>query len=514
MRKGSNKMAEKEIEKSGSDQPNSERATLSRAGRRIERFRTGALVVVQVILIFVVFLQLNYLSCRRHSTWDLTQNRRFTVSDTSRQFLEGLGSEVNIVMAFLGTSELYSEVKGLVAEYDRLGGDAVSAEYLDLSRSRTRLAELKDRHQLQFAGDQVVIFGESGRIKTITVEEMVNRDANTGRVVEFAGEEALTAALLEVTEQRQRKIYLITGDRRADEIVPIAAQLEPLANVQNARIEGLSLEGREIIPDDADALFFPGNSEDISDRELGMVRDFWNGGKGGIVAFLDPNADTPNLNTLLRECGLAPQGDRVLSVVSIPGVAARRTYEVPVTLLPGPGPTRDFPALSFRMGGQTQSIEVLYDDDLLLSENIRPRPLMVASAGYWGETDFQSEEISFNPDLDHGTPNPVFISGSVEKGVPGDANLSKGSSRLVVVGNANLISPDGNTVKVAADFTMASINWVMNLESLMGITPRNPTSFTLNVSPDKIALLQSTLVLLLPGIALILGGFVWMRRRA
>jgi hypothetical protein len=487
---------------------------LSATGRRLRRSRTAALVALQAVLICVVFLQVNYLSCRRHSTWDLTQNRRFTVSDTTKNYLASLGGEVRLVMAFLGTSDLHSEVKGLVAEYDRIGGDAVSAEYLDLSRSRSRLAELKDKYQLDFSGDQIVIFGESGRIKTINAEELVNRDSNTGRVIEFKGEEVLTAAILEVTEQKQRKIYLITGDRRADELVPIAAQLQPLANAQNARLEGLVLEGRQDIPEDADALFFPGNSEDLTERELALVRTYWESRRGGLVIFLDPAAATPVLNSMLREHGVAPQADRVLSVISIPGVAARKTYDVPVSLMPGTGPTRDLPALSTRLLGQTQSIEVLFEDDLLLSENIRPLPLMIAATGFWGETDFQAEEISFNPDVDHGQPDPVFTAASVEKGEQGDPGLSKGASRLVVAGNANLISPEGNSAKVAVDFTMASLNWVMNREELMGISPRRPTFFTLSISPDKVAFLQSLLIMVLPGAALILGGFVWMRRRA
>ncbi len=489
-------------------------AVLSMTGRRLQRYRTAALVSVQAVLIFIVFLQVNYLSCRRHVTWDLTQNRRFTVSDTTKNYLQSLGGEVRLVMAFLGTSELHSEAKGLIAEYDRIGGDAVSAEYLDLSRSRSRIAELKDKHQLQFSGDQIVIFGESGRIKTVNAEELVNRDANSGRVIEFKGEEVITAAILEVTEQKQRKIYLVTGDRRADELIPIAAQLQPLANAQNARLEGLGLEGREEIPEDADALFFPGNSDDLTERELAMVRAYWEGRRGGLVLFLDPTAETPVLNSMLREHGVAPRADRVLSVVSIPGVAARKTYDVPISLLPGQGPTRDLPALSTRLTGQTQSIEVLFEDDLLHAENIRPFPLMIAATGFWGETDFQAEEISFNPGVDRGQPDPVFTAASVEKGVQGDPGLLQGSSRLVVVGNANLISPTGNSAKVAVDFTMASLNWVMNREELIGISPRRPTFFTLSISPDKVAFLQSLLIMVLPGATVILGGFVWMRRRA
>lgn len=487
---------------------------LRSAGRKMERRKTALLVAVQVVLIVIVFFQVNYLSCRRHSTWDLTQNQRFTLSDTTKNYLESIGGEVRIVTAFLGTSELYPEVKGLVSEYDRIGGDRIVAEYLDLSRSRARIAELKDKYQLRFSGDQVVILGGSDRVKVIPAEELVSRDSNSGRVVQFRGEEVLTASLLAVTEQQQRKIYLVTGGRPADELVPIAAQIQPLAAAQNARLESIVLEGLQSIPDDADALFFPGHAKDISERELEMVKEFWEVRQGGLLIFLDPGAKTPNLDLLLRENGAAPNPDRVLTVVNIPGVASQPSYEVPVGLMPGGGPTRDLPALSTRLPGRTKSLDVLFEDDLLLSENIRPRPLMVASQGYWGEREFQNEEISYNPDIDNGPPDLVYTAASVEKGAPGDPDLEKGSSRLVVVGNASLISPDGNTSKVAADFTMASLNWIMNREELMGISPRRPTAFTLNISPADFGVLQSLAIFVLPGLALIVGGYVWLRRRA
>ncbi len=490
------------------------RGSWSGTRRRLERGRTALIVAVQAVLIVVVFFQVNYLSCRRHTSWDLSQNRRFSVSETTRQVLEGLAGEVRLVMAFLGSSELLDEVKGLVGEYDRAGGDRVVAEYLDLSRSRERIGELRDRHGIEFTGDQLVILGEGGRLRTIPAEDLVSRDPSTGVVIEFKGEEIVTGAILEVTEQRQRKIYLLTGDRRAEDLVKIAEQLQPLANAQNARLEGLVLEGREAIPEDADVLLFPGHSEDLTDRELALVRDFWETRRGGLVIFLDPAAETPKLNSLLREVGVAPRPDRVLSVVSIPGVAARKIYDVPVSLMPGPGPNRDRVALSLTLPGQTQSIEVLENDDLLLSENIRPLPLMIAASGFWGETDYRDEDVSYNPALDQGQPEPVYTAAAVEKGVAGDATSQQGTSRLVVVGNANLISPAGQTSQVAADFTMASLNWVMNREALVGISPRRPTVFTLSVPADQVALLQTLVILILPGLALITGAFVWWRRRA
>ncbi|MDF1740550.1 MAG: Gldg family protein [Verrucomicrobiales bacterium] len=511
-KKSSGKMTKAKTEAVGKEKAAGKVKT---AGRRIERYRTALLVAVQVIFIGIVFLQLNYLSCRRHTTWDLTQNSRFTLSDTTGNYLRNMGSEVRIVMAFLGTSELFTDVKGLISEYGRVGGDSVTAEFLDLSRSKSRLTELSDKYQLEFNRNQIVILGDNGRIKTIPAEELVTRDSRSGRVLEFRGEEILTAALLEVTEQQQRKIYMITGDRRAEDIAGIASQMQPLINAQNARLDGLVLEGLQDIPADADVLVFPGNTSDLTDRELELVRNYWESKKGGLVVLLNPGEKTPNLNSLLRENGIGPRPDRVMSVVTIPGLAAQRIYDVPITMMPGDGPTRDLPALSTRLSGHSQSLEVLYDDELLLSENVKATPLMIVSGeGFWGETDFLSEDVSYNPDIDYGRPDLIFTAASVEKGMPGDSELLEGSSRMVVVGNPDLIAPDGNTSKVNADFAMASINWVMNREELMGISPRRPTAFTLNVSPGSLGFLHSLVILLIPGMALLAGLFVWMKRRA
>ena len=81
-------MATKEKKNSKASGSPSGNGGASRSSRSLERYRTAGLVMVQIVLIGVVFLQLNYLSCRGHSTWDLTQNRRFTVSNIDQELDE------------------------------------------------------------------------------------------------------------------------------------------------------------------------------------------------------------------------------------------------------------------------------------------------------------------------------------------------------------------------------------------------------------------------------------------
>ncbi len=478
------------------------------------RWITLAHLAVRLLLLSILFFQVNYLSCRNYQVLDLSREGKFTLSDRTARFLEQLDTDLRIVSAFLGTSDVLPEVGAILREYDRIGGARVATEALDLSRSRNRIAELRDRHGISFNRDQVIVISAAGRIKSIASEEMVRRDPATGRIVQFVGEERLTSAILEVTEQRQKRIYLVTGGRRADELVPIAGQLESLVRAQNARLDSLVLSGSQAIPNDADALVFAGHTTDVSKREAEMIRDFWEERRGGLLLLLDPAAETPNLIALLRENGVFPNRDRVLSVRSIPGLGYQKVYNVPVTLLPGEGPTRDLGILGLQLLDRTQSLEVLGGDDLLLSQNIRPLPLMVADPSFWGETEFEAAEVSFNPDLDQGRPDPVITAAAIEKGTPGESDPQAGLSRLVAAGNPNLISPEGNTQKTAADFCMASLNWVMSRETLLGISPRQPTAYSLVVSPGTFGLLQTVIVWVFPSLLLFCGALIWYRRRA
>ncbi|MDF1755964.1 MAG: Gldg family protein [Verrucomicrobiales bacterium] len=469
---------------------------------------------LRIVLMLVVFIQLNYLGCRHYGSADFSRNQKFTLSDRTAGFLRSLGNEVQIVSAFLGTSDVLPDVKGLLNEYDRIGGDQVTAEILDLSRSRSRIAALRDKYNLELSRDQLVVIGESGRVKVISSDELVTRDAATGRILEFKGEEKLTSALLEVTEQQQKKVYIITGDR-SNGLISIAKQLQALTSAQNARLEQLILRGRQSIPADADALVFAGNTRDISKAEADMVRSYWEDRKGGLVIMLDPAAETPNLNSILRENGVVPRDDRVLTQANISGLASRKNYNVPVTIMPGFGPTRDLPILSLQLMDRTQSLAVQTNDEIFISQNIRPQPLMITSQMYyWGEKDYDAEDVSFDPDEDVGRPNPVYTAAAIEKGRPGGPTTGSEVSRLVVIGNPNLISPDGNTQKTAADFCIASINWVMNRDQLLGIAPRQPSSYNLFMRSATFGLLQTLVVWVIPTVLLFCGALVWYRRRA
>ncbi|NOX99227.1 MAG: GldG family protein [Verrucomicrobia bacterium] len=477
----------------------------------VRRLFTALRVAFQVILVVIIYAEVNYLSFDRHEQWDLTQNRKFTLSDTSKNFLNNQQGDVKIIMAFLRSSDLFSDVKALLSEYKRHSNGRVSLEILDLSRDRDRLLDLSNQHGLVFNRNSIVLLTPN-RTKVLAAEDLITRSNDKNqRVVEFRGEEVITASLLQVTEKQQKKIYLLVGSRSADELLQIGKQLSAIATTQNARIESLNLSTVNAIPQDADAVFIAGATVDLEPRHIDMLENYWNEQHGGLLIFLNPTVKTPNLNAFIRAYGVAPQDDRVLSVASIPGMALKKTFNVPAAFIPGSPITRNLAGINLQLKGQSQSLKIFTDNELMEAKKIRPLPLMVAGSRFWGETDYQEEVAAFNSKQDN--PPPVYTAASIEKGAADDPDMEISSSRMVIVSNPDLIDPAGNTSKTNADFTMASLNWMIDRSELIGISPRKLTTYTLDIEPGDLSLLQTLAIFILPGMALIFAGAIRMLRR-
>lgn len=473
----------------------------------------AARVAFQILLVMIIYGEVNYLSFRRHEQWDLTQNRKFTLSETSINFLSNQQGEVKIIMAFLRSSDLFSDVQALLSEYERHSNGHITLEVLDLSRDRERLMDLSNQHGLVFNRNSIVLLTPS-RTKILAAEDLITRSNDKHqRVMEFRGEEVITSSLLQVTEKQQKKIYLLIGNRDAEELLQIGKQLASIATTQNARIESLNLSSIQSIPADADAVFIAGAQVDLEARHIEMLESYWDEHHGGLLIFLNPAAaaSTPNLNAFIRAHGIAPQDDRVLSVISIPGIALKKTFDVPTAFIPGSPITRNLAGINLQLKGQTQSLKVFSDDELLEVKKIRPLPLMVAGSRFWGETDYQEEVAAYNADQDN--PPPAYTAASIEKGATDDPNMKIRSSRMVIVSNPNLINPAGHTSKINADFTMASLNWMVDRSELIGISPRKLTTYTLDIEAGDHRLLQTLSIFILPGIALLFAGAIRMVRR-
>jgi hypothetical protein len=479
------------------------------------RLGIGLNVAVQLMLTVVLFVGANYLSYRYYKRWDLTESGSHSLSTVTLNYLRKLSKDVDVTLVFPRNSELHEPVRALLEEYQRHGKKRVKVEEIDPVRDVDRAEQLKVETGLTLTQNGIVV-RTNKRQKYILEEELQVRDpAKEGNpVVGFRGEDAVTSSLIGLLEREQKRLYLVVGKgSRSQEALEGAGQtFADLARQQNFDLQVLNLAGVERIPEDAAALLLVGLRYDLAERELDMLRVYWRSERSGLLVLLDPNAMTPRLNALLSENGITPRPDRVL-VAESTSAGMRKEFGVEVGFSASSPVTQPLAGTLTVLPGQTQSLALPGEDDQGIREQgLRVTALIRAADRFWGELDFLDALPVAEAEAGD-TLAPVDVAASVERGAPSDDRLRVDSSRMVVVGNAEMLNPESMLAE-CLDFVALSVNWAINRERLMGIPwkPRHAYRVQLNAQQNKTLFALTTF--LMPALALMAGWMVWLTRRS
>ena len=471
----------------------------------MKRAHIMANVVLQIVLVLVLFGVVSYLNFRHHKRWDLSENQKYTVSAETAGFLASMDKEVRVTMAFLSNSKIHQNLKALLEEYRLLSKGKIRLDVIDPARDRSEAMKISQKYKLLLETSTVIIEVD-GRHKLVTEDEMI---LDEGRL--FRGEDAITSALIAATESGQKTLYVITGHgplREIDGKTALSELLE-LSKLQFFNVVPLSLAEIAEIPKDADALMLLGATLDFSEREIGMIQQFWERDNGALFVMLAPeggNVRTPNLRKFLSGYGITPQPDRVLEVTD----AGIRRFDVQGKFLEGSKINGAQKGSNTTFYGQTCSLKVLEDNMELTKRGLGIIALVQSSGRFWGEYNYTGE----SPTLD-ATDNkgPVFLAATVEKGATEDLKIKLDTSRMVVVGNGNLLDPDYLTDS-NVNFVLSGLNWLLDREQLIDILPKTATAYRIEITEEQHDRMFNLAIFVLPGIVFAIGLMVWSIRRA
>jgi len=68
--------------------------------------RFGSVTFIYILIIIGILVFINFISMRHHRRFDLTKNKRFSLSDQTTTTLENLTDKIK-VMAFFNVSEIF-----------------------------------------------------------------------------------------------------------------------------------------------------------------------------------------------------------------------------------------------------------------------------------------------------------------------------------------------------------------------------------------------------------------------
>jgi hypothetical protein len=490
----------------------------------IQRWRIGANVVLQTIIVAVIVLMINYVGFNRYKRWDLSGYNKYALSELTKRFLKLLKKDVNIYVFFSPTSqgagaEVYYDLQNLLKEYEFAGKRKIHIETVDPYRNLTRTRELQVKFNFG-AEENLVILDYQNRKKILRVADMAEYDppgmfSETPQVKGFRGEQIITSALIELTEDKETKIGFISGhgEPSLENGSPLS-RFKEYVERQNIKLEPLNLTNLERIPTEYATVILTGPKYDLGDRDFSLLRNYWNE-QGRLFILLDPKVKTPKLDQFLTEFGIRPDPDLIVTQFKTGIEEQSVTLDVYAQFLPETSFLRALSQATGYFPGGTCSLSI--DESKVAQEGLTvTRALTPAAPNYWGDKDeilYSQKTPTYAQGID--LPPPLYFGVALEKGSIKDARVQlHSSSRMIVLGNADFVRNESLSESPPdVDFVLMSVNWLADREQLVGIAPKSARTFTLNLSDRQMNEIVLLTVAGIPMLIALLGLGVWSMRR-
>ncbi len=500
--------------------------------RPLNRWGLGTLSVVQIVLLAVILIALNYLASHHYTRIDLSREAAYTLSPSTKSYLKSPAlrerkEPIKWIMAFRRSSPFYERVRALAEEYSRLSGGKIQLEVVDPLRSSDRTQEITAAYGLPLTKDLIVMDARTDtgpvstedkdgnrilnpNVKLIVAEDMAiyTTEGTQRRISGFQGEDVLTARLVESIEGRTRKMLYLADKNRLSaegEDSPLKS-LQNTLQFQNVELQGINLSGLKEIPADTEGVALVAPKYDFTDEELAVLEKYWNSPRAAMLVLLKPGDTPAKLRTFLRSYGITPRRDRVITLTDKRIDTVARAF-----FTRGMDFTKDFAGQATVFEGATSSLDVREGAEDLMNKQINPIGLIEAAPAFWGETKFGEKDTAFDEKED--IAPPLFLAAAVTRGAASDDRFAADTSRMVVVANTDFLNPDQQRAE-NVDFLASSVNWLMNRQSLAGIGPRSLGTYKLPLLDAQVSFINRVNLFFLPAFLIVIGACVWSSRRA
>jgi ABC-type uncharacterized transport system involved in gliding motility auxiliary subunit len=445
-------------------------------GRRSMRYGVNTAVAVALVLGATVVVQA--LSYRHSARWDLTENKRFSLSPQTIQLLGALKTEVSAVAFFRSDQPGKRAAEDLLKQYARYSNGKFTWKSADPDRE----PGLARRYGIESYG-------------TIVLETKVKSE----KVLD-AEEEKLTNGLVKVTREGKRIIYVIQGHGEAElsnTERPGFSEAKSAMEKANYDVKPLVLARAGKVPDDATVVILAGPKNDLFPPELDAL-DAYLGRGGKVLAMVNP-FQNEGLKKHLVKYGFQLDDDLVVEQNPIgrlfgigPEVPIIQQYEShPITRDLG-GVTTLFPL--------TRSITALKTPP----KGVTVQTLARTSPDSWGETN--------RADLQRGVAQPDNQDLKGPLAVAAVATLDK--ARIVVYGTSNIAANQFLNIQGNRDFFLNTVSWLAEEEDQISVRPKDVKQTPVFLSANQAQAVLLLPVFVLPGLVLVGGIVAFVRRRA
>jgi ABC-type uncharacterized transport system involved in gliding motility auxiliary subunit len=450
---------------------------------------------------FVGILVLVILIGQRHPLrLDLTESKRYSISDQSQKIVRALKDDIHIKAFFQEAERQRDEARDLLETY-RHHSKKIHYQFIDpdLEPSLTKHYQVRTYGTLVFEG--------FGKTQTVT----------------SADEESISNAIVKLTQEEQNVVYFLAGHGEKD----ISSSEKDGYSTAKAAIEKENYEVKTLnllvdpnIPEDASLIIIAGPQKPLLASEVELLEQYLKH-NGAVMIMLEPFLDG-GLEESLDSYGIVLASDIIVDTMSRVFGAS---HLMPVVTEYGDHKiTEGFTIACFFPTARSVLPAEKSPDEVDLT-------VLASTSEYsWSERNYrfgQTEAPEFDQDKEKKGPVPVAVIAAIshsngqdkegdqqseESRVPASGN-SQGQAELAVFGDCDFAANSYYDLQGNADFFLNTINFLAQQENLIAIERPKPKSTMLTLSRLQGQLLFWIGLLLMPVVVLVAGVTVYQLRR-
>ena len=469
-----------------------------------KKFRYGSSSFIIVAVVIALFIVVNITVPLLELEFDLTPEGLYTLSDTSREIIDGMDDEIEIIGLMdptkVSSESSYYKVIKFLDYYDAY--DNITVKYINPDVSVGYISELDPTGALNLSKQNYVVRrisdGNTRVVKyydmfsTYVAEDTTFEITDTGSKVE----NAFTSAISYVTRDSYTKVYFILGHN----------EYSYLNGYINAR-DAMELNGYEVssfdlradmeIPSDAGILLMINPTIDLLPEEVSLLEDYMMAG-GKLMVSLgaeETSEEFVNLQKFLDFYNIQFNYDRVKEYDSDSYMASNQYYTFP-EILGADATLNVYGNISYLLYPETRTLNILNK----AKEFLTIAPILKTSSVSKQESTISKYDS---------TSGMAYVGAAVE-------SLST-SSRLVVLGSVDFMVDRTliNNTSYQSDatkFFMGMINWLEGDYTQVSIEEKDYFVNVISITESQ-ANFVAVLLYILPALILLTGGFVYLKRR-
>ncbi len=425
---------------------------------------------IELVLVLSIVVLIGFLGTRFHYRRDFTRTKLYSLSDQTQKILKALPGNVDAYYFY--KENPYDAEVDLLREYAKK-----SSKFRLHIHDLDKAPEIAKPLHVNDYGTLVLVYGDRQKRAS------------------FPEEKDITNAILRLTKDEQKKLYLTFGNGEhsmRDHERNGFSQLAELLERENYQIDSVALATTAKIPDDCGVLVTNGLRRSWTSHERGLVEDYVERG-GRVLINLDEKLSGPD--SLFAQWGIALESASIVDLTAnlfgvSPGITTLVNYE-------DHDITRDFRLMTaFEL---PRPIRILKNR----SREFEPAEFLRSSDRSWADRNPAAKELSFDEKTD--------LKGPLSFGVALESRKKK--SRIVVIGDSEYASNAYEGFSGNADLYLNTLAWLTNQEDLISIRSKELNYQKLSLTQNQAFLLFGLAIFAIPFLVAAAGVVVWVRRR-